>query len=196
MNEQIIKLDKVKKSCKAVKIVSMILFVLTLAGTLLTLITGIVFMNSGSKYDDSLQSFLSNENTRITFGDGIIKYSEDGKTFVSNLRSDVSSLDEKLSDMSLTFSVGIFCMVIAVIFITISVPIYCFYSVFNLISKEESPFSDRVIKRLRICFVVITVVLFLTTNNGVAILSAFFTWALYTIMDYGRILQIQSDETL
>ena len=69
-------------------------------------------------------------------------------------------------------------------------------NVFGLIIKEDSPFTDKVIKKIVIVLGAVTVVMFLTSGMAFGVLGAIITWVVYTILDYGKTLQIQSDETL
>lgn len=196
MEEQLKKLSKVKKSCKAVKIVSGILFGITLFATLLTLITGIVFMSSKGKFDVPLEQAVSDGHLSFSIGNGFFKVTDNDVHIASNLESSLPSLNNKLGNASLSFAFGLYLMLISLACATSAVPCYLFYSVFNLISKEESPFSDKVIRRLLISLIIISVLINFTIGAGFGVLAGIFTWALYTIMDYGRALQTQSDETL
>ncbi len=69
-------------------------------------------------------------------------------------------------------------------------------SVFSLVRKEDSPFTEKVMKRLLVVMIAISVILFFVASIGFAALGLIITWVVYTIMDYGRVLQIKSDETL
>lgn len=196
MNEQLIKLNNVKKSCKGVKIVAKVLFIITLVATILTLGAGIVLMSSNDKFDASLQEGIDKGYISVSLGNGFLKYSESGETFVADIHSDIPDLQEAISNASLSFIFGLYCMIIAVICGLTAVPCYFFYSAFASIIEEETPFCDVVIKKLLTCFIVVSVIILLVSGTGFAVLSGFFTWAFYTILDYGRTLQIQSDETL
>ena len=68
--------------------------------------------------------------------------------------------------------------------------------VFKIIEEEETPFSDKVLKNLLVSLLIIDVIVAMSAGIGFGALAGLITWALYTIMDYGRTLQIQSDETL
>ena len=69
-------------------------------------------------------------------------------------------------------------------------------SVFSLIRKEDNPFTDKVIRRIVIVMTVLSVIIFFSSGMGYGILVGILTWVVYTVLDYGRTLQIQSDETL
>ena len=69
-------------------------------------------------------------------------------------------------------------------------------SVFALIRKEDNPFTDNVIKRVLIVMIVLSGILFLTSGVSLGVLCGILTWVVYTILDYGKTLQIQADETL
>ena len=69
-------------------------------------------------------------------------------------------------------------------------------SAFKIIDEEGSPFTDRVIKRMTTTMIIVSVIVALTASFAFGALLGVITWALYTILDYGKVLQIQSDETL
>ena len=78
----------------------------------------------------------------------------------------------------------------------LTVAMFLFRSVFTIILEEGNPFSDKVIKRILISMIIISVVLIFTSGVGFGVLGGFLTWVIYTILDYGRSLKTLSDETL
>ena len=69
-------------------------------------------------------------------------------------------------------------------------------SVFGLIETEETPFTDKVIKRITIVLGVLSFLLLATCGSALGIISGLVTWVVYNVLDYGKTLQIQADETL
>ena len=92
--------------------------------------------------------------------------------------------------------VGVYLIGIGIMCLVMAVSMWLVSSVFDIIIKEGNPFADQVPKRILISMIIFTVVVAFTTGIGFAVLLGFVTWAVYTIMDYGKTLRIQSDETL
>ena len=158
MSKENEKLLAVKKSCKGVKIVSLILLITTIVATILALASGII-MTAGSY-------------------------------------SDVPAIQEKFDEGSISFVFGLYLFIVFGILVFTAIVLALFYSVFDIIVKEETPFSDKVIRRLLISLILVDLILGGTIGWGFTILGGFVTWAIITIMQYGKELQIQSDETL
>ena len=74
--------------------------------------------------------------------------------------------------------------------------IFLVRSVFAIIEKEGNPFTVTVKKRIKTVLIATSVVLFLTSGTGPAILGILVTIAVNAILDYGITLQTQADETL
>ena len=68
--------------------------------------------------------------------------------------------------------------------------------VFRIIREEENPFTDKAIRRITTVMIVASIVMFFTPGTVYGILGLVITWVVYTILDYGKTLQIQADETL
>ena len=69
-------------------------------------------------------------------------------------------------------------------------------SVFALIEKESSPFTDRARKRVTFVLIATAVLLCFTAGAAFGGLCALIAWAVNAILDYGKTLQTESDETL
>ena len=67
---------------------------------------------------------------------------------------------------------------------------------FAIIEKEDNPFTDKVIKRVTVVMIIVSAFLFFTAGASFGILGGLVTLVVYSILDYGKTLQIQSDETL
>lgn len=196
MNEQNEKLLKVKKSCKAVKITARVLFIITVIIGAFFLVVGSILMSTRGKYDDKVQDILSSEHVTLKGSNDVFTLSEDGTTYQPNLHSDIDSLNEKLSSLSLSFAVGLYFVILAIACTAVAVTLRLFYHCFKEAEKSDTPFSDVVIRKVLLAMIILSLLLFFTTNAAVGVLAAFMSWAIYTIMDYGKTLQIQSDETL
>lgn len=228
MNEEITKLAKVKKSCKAGRILTKILMIISIVAVVLSLVSGIGIIAAGEKFDHALFEGTGNPNYLeegakvIPFGvklsvqyigdeDVVINVDElSAPEYLSDRGPDIDSnslvesgayhasrtallITNKLTPHMLY---GLYLIFISVLCLAVVIVMHLLSSTFGIIEKEESPFSKKVIKRLTAIFTVISVVLLCTLGWGAGIIMGIITWALYTILDYGRILQIQADETL
>ena len=81
------------------------------------------------------------------------------------------------------------CVMVAVILIFIK-------KIFTIIIEENSPFSERSLKTIKIGFIVITVITILGGSLGVTVITGFILFCIYSIFEYGAALQTEIDETL
>ena len=81
-------------------------------------------------------------------------------------------------------------------FIILAVMLKLIGSVFRIIREEDNPFTDKVINRILTVMVVASIVMFFSPGTVYGILGLIITWVVHTILDYGKTLQIQADETL
>ena len=115
---------------------------------------------------------------------------------VKKWHSDVPALQKILDEQPYSITYGTYCFIMSVACAVVTVMLKFIGSVFELIIKEDTPFTDKVIKRVVIVMIVLSAVMLFTMSAGFAALGGITTWVVYTIMDYGKTLQIQSDETL
>ncbi|MCR4895477.1 MAG: hypothetical protein K5891_01740 [Lachnospiraceae bacterium] len=82
----------------------------------------------------------------------------------------------------------------------ISVLILVIISMFEKILKsliaEENPFSDNIMKQVRVAFIFSTIVCALFVGVGCGLLVGLMMWCIYAILEYGAALQTEVDETL
>lgn len=90
--------------------------------------------------------------------------------------------------LGLIFAAGM-CCVVAVIFWLVE-------GIFKQIKESDSPFTDAILKKLRIVFIVISILALLTNGIWAGAITALLCWAIYCIIDYGYALQLEVDETL
>ena len=88
------------------------------------------------------------------------------------------------------------CIVAALICAAVTVVLTLFKKIFIALSKEETPFSASVMGRLKTCFIIMTVVLAIFVGLGAGVIGGLFMWCIYSILDYGKVLQTEVDETL
>ena len=215
MNEENIKLQRVQKSSKIAAVISKILFICTMVACGLALITGIVMIANRDNIDRQIQESAENAKTEaklpgekvdikmgpVTVASVTAEDIEDGKlatAVAGRMTSDVPAVQEFFNenDNSLSLVYGLYCIVMSFMIAILSVALYFIHSAFAIIVKEGNPFADKVLKKILVSFIGISVVLAFAAGFGFGVLGGFLTWVVYTIMDYGRTLKIQSDETL
>lgn len=196
MSKENEKLLAVKKSCKGVKIVSLILLITTIVATILALASGIIMTAGSSKIDPYIKQAQAEGNTDVDIMYQGMKIGRVDLPDPDNWHSDVPAIQEKFDEGSISFVFGLYLFIVFGILVFTAIVLALFYSVFDIIVKEETPFSDKVIRRLLISLILVDLILGGTIGWGFTILGGFVTWAIITIMQYGKELQIQSDETL
>lgn len=203
INEENAKLQNVIKSCKAAKVCSKIILILFMVATVLTLVVGIVFIADQKNMDAKIKEGLANSNIKKELSVGSIKVgSIDGDDIEfakgMELESSVPALQKYFTDNSDSYALllGFYCIFAAILCAILTFAMWMILSVFNTIIKEGNPFADSVPRRILISMVTLTVLVAITTGIGFAVLLGLTTWAVYTVVDYGKQLRIQSDETL
>ena len=116
----------------------------------------------------------------------------------SELTSSVPLIQELLDRHPDSYGLimGVYLIAVSLICVVLAVSMYLISSVFDIIVKEGNPFADKVPKRLLTSMIIISVVVGSSVGIGFGVFAGFITWALYAIVDYGRVLRVQSDETL
>jgi hypothetical protein len=196
MNEENVKIAKIKKSCHAGKVVSNILFIIAVIGCISGLVASIWIFQSGRKFDDML--IEARESGYASTTDKLVS----AKLFnidladADDLESDIPALQEAIDDHPNCIMYGIYTLAMGIFTATVAVLLKLINSVFTMIEKEDTPFTDKIRKRVTLVLIVSSGLLFFTTNAGLGLLGLLMTWAVNTILDYGKTLQIQSDETL
>lgn len=213
MNEENIKLQRVQRSSKVASIISRILFIICMVATNLALLTGIIMITNREAIDQQILESAKNPenmapNARIKLSLGPVQFAsvtredlESGNlasTVTGNLTSDIPAVQKFFDDNknSLSLAYGLYCIVMAFAIAILTLALFFIYSAFNVINKEGNPFADKVIKKILVSMIAISVALALSAGVGFGVLGGFLTWVIYTILDYGRTLKIQADETL
>ena len=210
MNEENIKLQKVRKSCKAANIVARILMILTIVGCTIAIITGIIMFVNHDYFDDQINRAIAEGNSvkgvdnKVNIKFGPFTVASLTPEELSNvlpkdkLTSDIPALENYFRENEDSYSLlyGVYLFGVGLVIGILAFALSIIASMFTVILKEGNPFSDKVVKKMLVSMIIISVVLGLTTGLGFGVIGGFITWVVYTIMDYGRTLKIQSDETL
>lgn len=192
------KLEKVIKSCKAARVCARVIFIMFCVATVLTLVSGIAMIADHEKLDEQFAQndaevsiHVGSQGPRFLLADVT---GADGFELESSVPQLQEFFDE--NEDSTALPLGIYCLGISFVMLIGTFAVWLVYSVFDTIVKEGNPFADRVPKRILTSMIILTVVVALSSGLGFAVLLGLLTWAVYSILDYGKELRIQSDETL
>jgi len=196
MNEENAKIAKIKKSCSVGKKICSILSVIAIVVCICALVGSITIFKMGKTFDEKVQQGI--EAGIITEGNdyGTSRMININVESVRNMHSDIPALQSLIDEEPYCITYATYTIVMSIACAVVAVMLKLVGSVFDLIIKEDTPFTDKVIKRVVIVMIVISAVMFFTMSAGFGALGGIVTWVIYTIMDYGKTLQVQSDETL
>ena len=113
-----------------------------------------------------------------------------------DIHSDIPAVQAAIDDHPMSVVYGTYILSMSIIMLAVIALIFLVRSVFAIIEKEGNPFTVTVKKRIKTVLIATSVVLFLTSGTGPAILGILVTIAVNAILDYGITLQTQADETL
>ncbi|MCR5654880.1 MAG: hypothetical protein K6G07_04505 [Lachnospiraceae bacterium] len=197
MNEEKKKLESVVKSCKAASICSMVIFFCLACATTLLLIIGILMLAKPETFDEQLKAGDVNMELKLA-GVTVATVGDEDETATQAWTSDVPALQEYLNKNAKSDAVGLglYLLMMAVIAGLTAFCMWQVHTVFKVIVKEGNPFADQVPKKILTAMIILTVTLGLSSGVGFAVVLGLVTWAVYAIVDYGKYLRIQSDETL
>ncbi len=197
MNEENVKLTKIKKSCSVGKKISVFLCIMCIVGCVAALIAGIALITSAETYEPQIVEAIESGkiNTSKNSIGSVSLFNVEGVD-PSDWESDIPAVRNALDAHPYSTIYGIYCILMSLTIAVAAVMMKLISSVFAIIEKEETPFTDKVIRRVTIVMIVISGFLLMTAGAALGILCGLATWVIYTVMDYGKTLQIQSDETL
>ena len=189
MREQEQKLANVKKS-KIFGIIMIVVAVIMIVGGIVLLATknqinsNLVFDSVAGQINivGDASDFISLDDVTIDIETGFFSFDYDGMGLIR---------EGKFGELFALycFTGALVCGVMAGIFITIQ-------KTFEFIKNSETPFDEKILKRLKAVFVAMTIVFALLSGIGTAIISGVIFWSIYCIIDYGYVLQTEVDETL
>ena len=189
MNAKAEKIARIKKSCKIGKVISRILMIICIVGVVVSIFSLIATLVCKDNLAEWLE--ISSSDMPTNEAGGIDSGDIEGEGVLASL-----ILDPMVKDAELTKQLTVICAYASVICALGAFVWFFFGQVFAVIQKEESPFADTVMNKLKINFILLTVMLGISIGIGAAVVAAFLFWCIYSIFDYGRLLQIESDETL
>ncbi len=204
MEQENIKLARIKKSCKVAGIVTRVAFIMCIVGCVILIIAGIITLANRNNMEPAIAHAIE-QNEELSIGQPagnvnvyLARIDPSTMKLIENLklRSSIPAWQKNLDETPYAFSLGLMMISMSFGVAILAFALFQIHSVFDIIQKEDTPFSEKVLKKLLIALIIVDVIVALTTGFGQAAIGALIIWAIYSIMDYGRVLQIQSDETL
>ena len=196
MSEENAKLAKIKKSCSVGKKITTILCIIAIVGCVTAMVAGVALLSNGERFEPEFVKLVDEGKIDTSNGIGKANLVNIGSINVSDWESDIPAMQNMLKERPYTTVYGIYLIIVSLSIAVASVMMKLLSSVFGLIEKEDTPFTDAVIKRVTVVMIVLSGFLLLTAGAALGILCGAATWVIYTVLDYGKTLQVQSDETL
>ncbi len=201
MNQEDLKLAKIKKSCKAAGTWCKVIAIISAVGAVISGISGIVLlvmrqtiepmmiedMNNGGKFT------ISQSIGPMNF---ILMQADMRKLPMDALHSSIPGVQNLINQTPYSVTMALILLSVFVCAGVVAFALFELYSMFHQIEKDSTPFSETVLKKLRVSLIVICVVTGIAVGVGFGLMLGVITWAILSIMEYGMYLQTQSDETL
>ena len=190
------KLEKIKKSCSIGMKVTKVIFVIALVCSVICMILITMIVSKGDEFEALVKKGI--ESGYITTESGIGTVSAVNISIINpeTIQSDSQAIRDMLQTRPYSVVFILYCSVGCLMFIILAVMLKLIGSVFRIIREEDNPFTDKVINRILTVMVVASIVMFFSPGTVYGILGLIITWVVHTILDYGKTLQIQADETL
>lgn len=190
------KLEKVRKSSTGARIASKILAIGAVVAFVLCLLTAIgMFV-----FHEQIDSVVSTEEGGyLSYSVGAVNFKATEIDSIKEILPTETSLpvfQNKIDNGEYAVILGFYLLGISMILVAVAVIFFLFEAAFKTIIKEGTPFGSKAIKRITIALVILSIAIGVMTGVGFGVIMGLITWCIYTILDYGRALQVEADETL
>lgn len=187
MRDEMVKLEKVKKSCKISGIISKIIACLVTVG-FVGAIVGIIVL--GIVGHDKINSEIGKavESGDATFN--VDNVNINGMVQVN------AAIDEMTEQGEYAEVLTIACIIAAFASAVVAVIFWMLVSIFKMIAESNTPFTGGILKRIKAIFILVAVIALITNGLGTGVIVGCIGWSLYSIFDYGFAIQQEVDETL
>ena len=185
MNEQNTKLEIIKKRCNTSTKVIRILQIFAIIGIVGSLVGSICCLTMKDTINNSVAESIASGKTKI----------EDVK-ISGGLLDFAINYEEFYKNGNYTTPITINCAIATIITSVVYYLLTLFKKIFENLVKEDNPFSDKILNNLKICFIVITVIMALFVGLGPGVIAGLLGWCIYSIFEYGKVIQTEVDETL
>lgn len=187
MNDEMVKLEKVKKTCKISKIICKIVACIVTVGFVLSIVGAMV---PGVIGRDKINSTISEsiDNNQASFDvddiniDGILQL---------NIKLDTLAKQGNYADV-----ITVACIYATVVTGAVAVVFWMLVNIFKKITESSTPFSTDILQRMKTIFFIVTIIAFIANGLGDGLIVGCIGWSLYAIFDYGFVIQQVVDETI
>lgn len=176
-------LENVRKSCKTTRKVIQVIAGIVLVGMILCLVGAVICAAANSQIKQHFAEVpedLNNVTFSVTVGD-----------------ADMTHLARNIFNKG---EYGLFFAGMCLFGGVMTGLVYCVLrmvrGIFDEILSSDSPFSARVLRRMKFCFCFVTIVVLLSSGLDDGVIIGLFLWCIYTMLQYAAVLQQQADETL
>lgn len=180
MNENNLKIKKIQKSSKAAFTVTNIVKIFLIVAAVILLITGFIMIGRQEFFNASFDAALR-------YGEFTVE--EFDWAFEGQM------LQHMMEDGQIALALGLYLTEMGVVLVCFTVVLHFVGKVFKTFQESYSPFQPKVIRNLRITFILLTMYT-LSTSLGIGLIAGLASWCVLNIFEYGCELQKQSDETL
>lgn len=196
MNKEETKVEKIQKLSKTAVTLTIVARIICLISAAIAMIFGIVIL----LFQPQICSQLADARERGVFeemGFSLDEYIADESILFSSPQYFLKSITEGSSDdvTNACNAISGYCIACGVALIVLAFIIRCIGKIFKQFIDSDSPFRPEIVKKLRIPFVLITV-LTVKTSLFLGLIIGLSLYCIYLIFEYGCELQKQSDETL
>ncbi len=185
MNEQNNKLEVIRNRCRISALVARILRIILEIGMIGSLVGAIACFFQRARIDQFVPAEIAAGTLReetLKLGGPILKV--------------VIDYNKAFQEGNYAGPIIISCLTAAAICAVWVILLTLFRKIFIDLATHETPFSDTVMRRLKMSFIIMAVLLVLFIGLGVGVIGGLLLWCIYSVLDYGKALQTEVDETL
>lgn len=88
------------------------------------------------------------------------------------------------------------CLFATIVLLFLFIALTYVRNCFKVIVESENPFTENIVNTLKKAFILVTIFTLISSGVVNAAFLGLFLWCIFTIFQYGQLLQQQADETL
>ena len=185
MNEQMKKLEAIKKRCHTASNVLGFIRGFVIVCAVIAIVCGSVMFAYEEKINPELNRGI--EEGYLTL---------DNNVYYSGAFSFMMDLESYFPPENHAAPLGITCFIAGFTCIVITVILTFIRKIFTSLETENTPFSEKCMHQIKVSFIVLFVTSLMSMSLGVTIIVGLILYCIYSIFEYGAALQTEIDETL
>ena len=182
MNENSVKIEKIKKSSKIALNVTNIIKIICAVSAGIAIVSGCVMVGLRG---------IVNDGFAIAMNNGIFS-ADDLELSLIDYNGIVRHLAE---DGYIAETLGVYAVSAGITLVFVTIVLHFVSRVFKSFMESYSPFQSGVLKNLKIALLLITIAA-LSSSLGIGLIIGLAAWCVLNIFEYGCELQKLSDETI